>query len=91
MFDPRGRFVRAFTSTGLPGIFPQLHGAFADGSVVLATGMDLARLPAAGQVWRDTAAYVRVGLAGERSATWAAFRERSSSPPCRRAAVATSS
>jgi hypothetical protein len=66
VFDPRGRFVRAFTSTGLPGIFPQLHGAFADGSVVLATGMDLARLPAAGQVWRDTAAYVRVGLAGER-------------------------
>lgn len=66
VFDSRGRFVRAFTSTGLPGIFPQLHGAFADGSVVLATGMDLARLPAAGQVWRDTAAYVRVGHAGER-------------------------
>ncbi|MEW5931214.1 MAG: hypothetical protein AB1941_27435 [Gemmatimonadota bacterium] len=66
VFDSRGRFVRGFTSTGLPGIFPQLHGAFADGSVVLATGMDLARLPAAGQVWRDTAAYVRVGHAGER-------------------------
>lgn len=66
LFDPRGRFVRAVTPTGLPGIFPQLHGAFADGSVVLATGMDLARLPAEGQVWRDTAAYVRVGHTGER-------------------------
>jgi hypothetical protein len=66
VFDPRGRFVRAFTPRELPGVFPRLHGAFADGSLVVATGVDLARLPAAGQVWRDTAAYVRVGPAGEK-------------------------
>ncbi|HEV2734629.1 MAG TPA: hypothetical protein VGV85_07310, partial [Longimicrobiaceae bacterium] len=66
LFDPRGRFVRAFTPKGLPGAFPRLQGAFADGSLVLSTGIDLARLPAAGQVWRDTAAYVRVGREGQR-------------------------
>lgn len=66
VFDPRGRFARAFTPRDLPGVFPRLHGAFADGSLVLATGMDLARLPAAGQVWRDSALFVRVGHAGER-------------------------
>jgi hypothetical protein len=66
VFDPRGRFVRAFTPSGLPGVFPRLHGAFADGSLVVAAGIDLARLPATGQVWRDTAAFVRVGPGGER-------------------------
>lgn len=66
VFDPRGRFVRAFTPSELPGVFPRLHGTFADGSLVVATGIDLARLPAAGQVWRDTAAFVRVGPDGER-------------------------
>jgi hypothetical protein len=66
VFDPRGRFVRAFTPSGLPGAFPRLHGALADGSFVLSTGIDLASLRAAGQAWRDTAAYVRVGRAGER-------------------------
>jgi hypothetical protein len=63
VFDPSGRFVRSMTPSSALGVFPQLHAALADGSVVLSTGMNPAR-PMTPGVRRDTATLLVVGPDG---------------------------
>ncbi len=64
VFDARGTFARAVTFHGLPGIFPQVHGVFADGSLAASPGVEPGEAFAAGGVWRDTTVYLRLGPDG---------------------------
>ena len=65
VFDPSGQFVRSMAPGAGAGMFPQLHAALADGSVVLAAGMDPSRpMAMAAGVRRDTAVFLVVGPDG---------------------------
>lgn len=65
VFDPTGRLARVMTPRAQLGLFPQMHAALQDGSVVVAAGMDPSRAmaPASG-VRRDTATLLVIGPDG---------------------------
>jgi len=60
VFDARGTFARAATFHDLPGFFPQVHGSFADGSLVASSGVEPGEALATGGVWRDTVVFLRL-------------------------------
>ena len=64
IFDARGTFARAVTFHQVGGIFPQVHGSFADGSLVASSGVEPGEAFAAGGAWRDTAVFLRLGPDG---------------------------
>ncbi len=65
VFDPSGKFVRSMTPQSSLGLFPQMHAALADGSFIIAAGMNgaggMAMSPG---VRRDTAVFLVVGPDG---------------------------
>jgi hypothetical protein len=64
VFDPQGTFVRAVTFHDVRGFFPQVHGSFADGSLVASSGVEPGEALAAGGAWRDTAVFLRLAPDG---------------------------
>jgi hypothetical protein len=65
VFDSSGQFARILTTGAQLGFFPQLHGVLADGSAVLALGMDPARATAMSPgVRRDSMTFVVMGPDG---------------------------
>jgi hypothetical protein len=65
VFAPDGAPARDFSPAGVSGFFPSVHGVFADGSLLISTGMESGSTPAAAQPWRDTMVLLRIGRAGE--------------------------
>lgn len=65
IFDREGRFVRMASVRGTQGPLPDVHGAFTDGSLLLADARPRAQTQPPGAVWRDTVVYLRVGRLGE--------------------------
>lgn len=64
VFDTAGTVLRVATADHLPGLFPRVHGAFADGSLVVSSGVEIGETFASGGVWRDSAVFLRVGADG---------------------------
>ncbi|HYW09519.1 MAG TPA: 6-bladed beta-propeller [Longimicrobium sp.] len=64
VFDTAGTVLRVATADHLPGLFPRVHGAFADGSMVVSSGIELDAPFASRGVWRDSAVFLRVGADG---------------------------
>jgi hypothetical protein len=64
ILDPRGGVARMATTTGIPGMVPQVRGVLSDGSLVLTSGFNTASMMGASGVRRDTATYLRVGRDG---------------------------
>jgi hypothetical protein len=64
VFDTAGTVLRVATADHVPGLFPRVHGAFADGSLVVSPGVELGAPFASGGVWRDSTVFLRVGADG---------------------------
>jgi hypothetical protein len=65
VFTPDDRYVRSFAPAALNGFFPNVFGSFADGSLLVSTGMESASGTPTSGAWRDTMVLIRVGRAGE--------------------------
>jgi hypothetical protein len=62
---PDGRYVRSFAPVELNGFFPSVFGTFADGSLLVSTGMESAGAFPAARAWRDTMVLLRIGRGGK--------------------------
>ncbi|HLM69447.1 MAG TPA: hypothetical protein VK358_18040 [Longimicrobium sp.] len=65
VFAPGGAYARSFAPAGLSGFFPVVYGAFADGSLLMSTGMEPASTPTSPGAHRDTMLLLRIGRTGE--------------------------
>lgn len=73
VFAPDGRYARGFTPAGVDGFFPGVYGTFADGSLLMSTGMESAGTRPASGAWRDTMVLMRIGRGGEVADTMGRF------------------
>lgn len=66
VFSRDGELGRTAEFGAVKGLFPTVHGAFADGSLLVAARVGAGGAPAPGSAaWRDTAVFIRVASTGE--------------------------